>query len=308
MIPQVILVTGAPRSGTTPLGDLLGGIKNSVNLYEPMGPTGDKRFIERFPIPGEPGFSEADLASFVMDMRRLKLSFKGQSRPAHRGLGGLAARVLGTRSLISYRKARLTFKPKLLIWKDPHAVFCAAEGPLSGLYKTIITVRPPLAHAASFKRLGWVSKAGDVYDRYRKSFGEIPAFSSWYQRIGQTPVGSAALLWHLVHRRMVELADSTKAGLYVLNMDAVASNELGAYQHLFDWLGVPMPPDVKKKISSRIEFATTVTSRPSSSNVHDFNRTAAQANSYWSEVLTPSEIEIVEEINGNLWSSLASRG
>lgn len=304
MFKNTVLVTGAPRSGTTPVGQLLSMLPKSALLYEPMGLTGDKAINLRFPIPGEPDFSLSDLSTFVNRMRNLDMSFKSQRRPGHKGFSGMAARLIGSRSLISYYNAKLSIhKRDTLIWKDPHGVFCAAAGADVG-FRSIVSVRSPYAHAASFKRLGWVSPVSDIYARYCLAFGEISEFDDWCVRVGKTPYGSAALLWHLTHKPLVPLSREVNPSIYIFNMERVAEDELVAYRALFDWLGEEMPRQVESKIIFRNRSKGD--NVPNSTKVHNFNRTAAQANSYWKTVLTKDEIQLVEEINGSLWNDICA--
>ena len=55
MTRNLILVTGAPRTATTPVGNMLETAQSTVSLYEPLGPTGLKRFQDWFPMNGEAG-------------------------------------------------------------------------------------------------------------------------------------------------------------------------------------------------------------------------------------------------------------
>jgi ribosomal protein S15P/S13E len=185
MINKTILVTGAPRSGTTPLGQILSTLPGAVELYEPMGPTGDQRFTDRFPIPGEPGFTADDLRSFIHDMQNLKLHFKAQNRPSQSKIRGLVARAVGSRTLSTYRRAQVTRRRDLVVCKDPHAVFCASEASNAG-FRAVVSMRSPEAHAASFKRLGWISRIDEIYPRYRSAFGEVAGFSDWVNILGTT--------------------------------------------------------------------------------------------------------------------------
>ncbi|WDQ17485.1 hypothetical protein [Rhodopirellula sp. P2] len=304
MIEKVLLVTGAPRSGTTPVGHMLSMVPGAFELYEPMGPTGDCRFVTRFPIPGEPTLPVPSLVQFVEDMRRLRLRFKPQRRPGHRQFEALFTRFFGTRSLRSYRLAKLQRHKRLLIWKDPHAVFCASSS-FDLDFRAVVSIRSPHAHAASFKRLGWISGAKEIYPRYRAEFGEIAGFEDWIERVGDTPVGSAALLWHLIHQRFVAISTEARGNVYLFNMEKVAKDERSAYQALFSWLGESMPQKAEDVLSSRNKFKTRKT-MPNSNTVHDFNRSAAQANSYWQKVLSKKEIELVSELNSSLWGILTA--
>ena len=46
---RLILVTGAPRTATTPVGNMLARCRGVVSLYEPLGPTGLVSVSERYP-------------------------------------------------------------------------------------------------------------------------------------------------------------------------------------------------------------------------------------------------------------------
>jgi hypothetical protein len=310
MIKDVILVTGAPRSGTTPLGELLSLLPGAVNLYEPMGLTGDSAVSVRFPMPGEPGFSNDQFTEFVGRLRTLDLRMKSQVRPGHAGLHKLAARLLGTRSLQSLRRARLTPFKKTLIWKDPHAIFCepVSAGP-DHAFRRVITVRPPLAHAASFKRLGWVSSVGDIYQRYRAVYGGLPAIEKHFDApVAGTAVGSSALLWHIVHARLAAGSDSGRTGspTYLFNLAKAESDEMITYENLFTWLRVPMTSRIRHVIERRAEGGRSG-EVPEKGRVHDFNRSAAQANGYWRNILTEEESDFVLALNESLWERICSR-
>ena len=312
MMKPTILVTGAPRSGTTPLGQMLSTLPGAFSLYEPMGPTGDQRIRKRFPIPGESDFSEQAFDGFLRDLECLDLRFKHQRRPGHRGVAGLAARLFGTRSLLTYRLAKVTPGRRLLIWKDPHAVFCAPFAARFG-FRAVVSIRSPYAHAASFKRLGWVSQVQEIYSRWRVVYGDIPDFPAWIERFAACPVGSASLLWHLVYSRMISLALHERSGVFLLNMEDVAGNEQQAYENLFAWLGEPMPIRARKLLANRRQRsekrqgAASGSCVPGEHKVHDFDRTAEQANNYWRDILTESEIAMVREVNEALWGALTGR-
>jgi hypothetical protein len=304
MFKRIVLVTGAPRSGTTPVGHLLGMLPKAATLYEPMGLTGDKSIKLRFPIPGESDFSLSDFSSFVTRMQKLDLSFKSQRRPSHKGMSGFAARVFGSRSLLSYYQAKLLpYRRDTLIWKDPHAIFCSLSAAKHNI-KTVVSMRSPYAHAASFKRLGWVSQIDNIYSRYCSTFGEIDGFSEWHRKIGSTPIGSAVLLWHLIHKPFVSMSSDLRSSIYFHNMEKVAADEITAYSEVFNWLGEDIPKRVLSEINNRNKSGAG--GIPQENKVHNFNRTAAQANSYWKDILNKEEVKIVDDLNGSLWSEICN--
>lgn len=298
MSKKTVLVTGAPRSGTTPVGDLISTLDGAYTLYEPMGPTGDVRIKTEFPMPGEPSFTYDNLKLFHKDLVDLRIRYKSQIREGHTALQKIRARIVGSRSLLSYRLAKMQLKKEILVWKDPHAIFCAGVLPD---VSSIITIRPPEAHAASYKRLGWVSRIDEIYPRYNKKYGEIEGFDELYQKYSKSVVGSAALLWRLVYQYVLDMPKEQRNNCYLLNLQNEES-EIEAYEKLFSWLGHPITESARRKIKHRTSQNTATIEKPT--KVHDFNRTSSQANSYWKNTLENEEIRIVREINSDLWNEM----
>lgn len=301
--PEIILVSGSPRGGTTPIGAILTMIPGAQSLYEPMGETGDRRFSQRFPMPGTDDFQTSDLTRFVDDICARKLSFKPQVRKAHNWKQRLISRILGTRTLASYRLLKLRRNASPIIWKDPQAVFCAPFGATAG-FRSIVTIRSPHAHAASFKRLGWVSNVPEIYAAYAQVFGKDADIERHISEVGDTPLGSAAILWRMIYTPLVDHPPQSD-DLFLLNFETHATDEAKNYTRLFEWLGHPVPVKVLALINKRQDLSGA--GQPQTGKVHDFNRSATAANSYWQDVLQASEIDLVNQINGPLWETLRSR-
>ena len=102
---QMVLVTGAPRSGTTPVGAALALAPGVRMIYEPMGPTGDRRIPVRFAIPGQRGLPMDVFRGFLDDLRSLRLDLGTQNRKAYARMGKVQRmfrRVIGSRTRRSY--------------------------------------------------------------------------------------------------------------------------------------------------------------------------------------------------------------
>ena len=303
MISETILVTGAPRSGTTPMGDVLRRLPGAVSLYEPMGLSGDRRITVRMPMPGEPDFSEAQFEEFLSDMRRIRLKYHRQGRPIEQvgHVRAVATRVVGTRAPISHRVAKLTPGKKTLVWKDPLAVFCTRHGKSHG-FRSVVTVRPPLASAASYKRLLWLPKIRKIYGRYAAQLGPVPEVASRLDELEANPVGASALLWHLIHRFLLEVSAEEATSVHFFAPQVRDQSDREGYESLFDWLGHPMPSTVARSLEERAMMGDATA--PIGRQVHDWNRTSQQANSYWSSVLSEDDVRLVSDINDGLWKSL----
>ncbi|MDP1986322.1 hypothetical protein [Phenylobacterium sp.] len=282
---------------------MLETLPKAISLYEPMGLSGDRRITQRFPMPGEPDFSRLDLATFVDDLRHLRLRYHSQRRdaavasPMRRAM----IRLIGTRALATYRIAKLMPYRQTLIWKDPLAVFCIPEG-ADNDFRSVVTFRPPLAQAASYRRLGWLPKIREIYDRYRSVYGAVAVVEDRLDQLEFDSVGAGALLWHLIHLRLLNLSGASLETAYLFAPAVTGESEAVAYEHLFHWLGYDMPARAQALLAER--QAGVGRDVPKSGKTHDWNRTAEQANSYWNKVLSEDEACLVRDVNDDLWNEV----
>src|SRR5215203_672707 len=208
---RLILVTGAPRSATTPVGNVLAACKSTVALYEPLGPTGLSWIETPFPIVGDAlGITRDDLQRLVQELASLSFGrLKSQVRVGHEPT--LVSQLVGSRTLHSMRLARFQPWAANVIWKDPHAVLLASDLIELGV-AVVVTARRALAHAASYKRLGWHSKAAEVYPRWSARFGPCSICETFLPR-STDHVVSAALLWRMSYLPLVRAGSLDKVRL-----------------------------------------------------------------------------------------------
>lgn len=286
---NLILVTGAPRTATTPVGNMLGTAQNTVSLYEPLGPTGLKRFETWFPMKGEAGAE--DLSVLFDDLRRFKT---GGLKSQQRGKSfSLKRAILGSRTIHSYRKAKLSFGVENVIWKDPHAIFMAADVAAADI-PVVLTIRRAKAHASSYRRLGWVSKAAELYPRWKQRFGACDIIEAHLSEASDSVV-SAALLWRMCYLPLVraEVVDR----LNLVSPDDLAVDERGCYTALFDKLGLTATDKTEQLLS---EKKSESRSRPSDNTTHDWGRSVAAVNSYWRDLLTEDDIRKTDAITADV--------
>lgn len=289
MSRTLILVTGAPRTATTPVGNMLASARNTASLYEPLGPTGLKRFQTWFPMVGDPGVGQID--GLIEDLCHLRTrGFKSQQRG---GAFSFKRAVFGSRTLHSYRLARLRTGVDHLIWKDPHAIFLAGDIAKSGV-PVILTIRQARAHAASYRRLGWVSKAGELYPRWRARFGRCGIIERFLPDAAM-PVTSAALLWRMCYLPLLQ--EGALDRVHLITPDALVRDEAACYAEVFAKLGLVASARTHALLQAPRSDAGR---RPSRGTTHDWKRSVAAVNSYWREMLTTDDLTRIREITGDI--------
>jgi hypothetical protein len=286
---RLILVTGAPRSATTPVGNLLAQCRSAVSLYEPLGPTGVSRIRVPFPIVGRDlGIEQDELAPLIHDLTSLRLGrLKPQAR--HDDRPSLLTRALGSRTLHSLRIAKLQPWARTVIWKDPHAVMMVPDL-IDISLAVVVTARTPWAHAASYKRLGWRSQAVEVYPRWSAKYGSCAVCEKFLDRCADAVI-AAALLWRMSYLPLIRTQALSR--IHLITSDALERNERATYLQLIADLGLTPTSAVQRSLATeRREGGASDMSQ----KTHDWKRSVASLNRYWQDVLEPDDLANINAI------------
>ncbi len=298
---RLVLVTGAPRSGTTPIGHYIAKGLKSNSIYEPLGPTGDVRFHDEFPIVDTGSLTKKIFNSFIDDINNLKLTLKPQHRPTHT-LKPLHVKLLlkltGSRTLHTLRLAKLKFWNNKLVWKDPHAIMTIPDI-LSKNIDVVVTLRPPLAQASSYKRLNWRTDIKPIYARYKERYGEDKLIEPYLEKIEQwaPSVLSAAIVWRMAYSLVIK--NLNHPNLHIISATSLEQNEVSTYRNLFEKLDIPFQKThklLKKKDKGK---------NRDPKSIHDFTRSIKHTNNTWKESLTTEEIETVNHLTADIFSELS---
>jgi len=290
---RLILVTGAPRGATTPVGNLLAQCRSAVSLYEPLGPTGMTAITMPFPIVGEGlGLDPKHLPNQIASLRSLRLGkLKPQTRSQHEP--NWQTRIFGSRTLHSLRLARRKFWSRVVIWKDPHAVLMVPDLVDRGI-DVVVTIRTPWAHAASFKRLKWRSKAAEAYPRWSARFGRC-ARCEQYLESADDRVIAAALLWRMAYLPLIRTGVLDRVRM--VTSEQLEQDERATYSALLHSLGLEPTAAVERTLSSRRRDASVAEMKRTA---HDWDRSLASVNSYWREVLSAEDLTVVRALTDDL--------
>jgi len=298
---DVVLVTGTPRSGTTVVGDMLAQAKGAQYLYEPLNRwVGVKHLDHDFPVPGSTVFHPTQLSELLERIRRVDLSLKPGVFPHDTGWRRVGKRVVGSRTTMSYRRCRVDPMLRTVIWKDPFALFMAGEVAQAGI-PVIVTVRNPWAVAASFKRLGWGFDVADVRRRLHEAGRDTPDHPG-LPIDGRDPIRSAAGLWDMAHRLLLD-DEHLGSRMVLVDLDQVVARPLDTYEGLYRVAGLPWTEDVAKDIEDRYrQDGSQGGGTPTSTKAHEWKaRDVSQVNLYWKDLLTEDEAAEVTALAGPTW-------
>ncbi|WP_034920923.1 sulfotransferase [Erythrobacter sp. SD-21] len=290
-----VLVTGAPRSGTTAVGELLSRSPRAIELYEPMSDiVGDRAVADWFPIPGQEGF-ELPVADDLVERiqrRRLRCGWRPEAIQGTQGRNRFLNRTRRTAWL-----ARLQPWKSTQVWKDPMALMLAPRLARTTDVPVIITVRDHLSLASSYKRMEWRPPVEGLVDRMQRAGLRFDARIPDLLGTGLDPMRAGAIAWNVFYGVVL---DELRAGLpatVVLNSDLMLHPE-AVRQRLIavTGLSVPAPREAAEEQSGASEDLPQ--------KAHIANRSLESITEYWKKTLSEDEVAFGRDLNDELWAEL----
>jgi len=298
---RLILVTGAPRSGTTAVGQMLSLAPGAGTLHEPFNfHSGLHHIGHYFEVPGSRSFSMAQLDQTLEQIKNLQLVFKSGIFPSDQGWRRAVKYVAGGRPLNSYRRLRIQPSLRTIIWKDPLACFTADQVAKRHDVDVLVTVRSPWAVAASFKRMDWAFDLPDLTARLKSGGIDLNGKLACRSDSLHPSVTNGTGLWNIIYPTLARWAQMNQRIRFV-NLDDVVGDPVATYARLYELLALDWNGRIAAKIEKyyRQESPRSV---PRAGKAHDSGRNVAEVNKYWRGYLTEPEKDFVARATEEQWS------
>jgi hypothetical protein len=292
-----ILVSGAPRSGTTFLGKMLGLPRHVFYIDEPLNPDGgimgvDVPFVY---IDETTPKLEAKFDAMMYELMIGQGNFKSStSRPtAVTSVKGLARHILNSRTHIQYKlDARNPVKNRFLI-KDPTACFASEYFHQKIGMNIVMCVRHPGATIASYKRLGWHYSLQDLVGQDALMRRSLSKVLGGLDLSNLTVVQEWAYFWLAIYTVIDEYLANNAAMLMVRHED-LSVDPLRYLSKLYAQLGLEFTPNIQRTILAHTKAGNPV---DAPNNVaHALKRDSAGAVNRWKEFLTKDEVREIRRI------------
>jgi len=244
-----ILVTGAHRTGTTWVGDMLARARRMYYVHEPFSPnrggTGDhangQTIFDRW-------YSFIDDENTEDIRARLEQEiFDGPEAMTAKGESDLAnAEVDSPRVglLDSARKAlrplRRGVDPILPVVKDPVALLSAPWLARHFDMNVVVMVRHPAAFAASIARQGWAFPFADLASQPRLMSGPLKEFADVILDFAKTEreiLEQAGLIWKILYSVVIEYRREHSDWHFVVYED-LARDPAAGFRNLYSKMGL----------------------------------------------------------------------
>lgn len=294
-----VLVTGAPRSGTTWVGRMLAAAPQLYYIHEPFNPDHRPGWgICNVKFPHYQTYiTEANESRYLKPVKRMS-----------EGKYNLSAAILASRSLADIRKAWLLkklfreygLKRMRPLIKDPIALMSAGWMARRFDMQVVVMIRHPAAFVASMKRLNW------GFDPTRWALSQKLLLGDYLSPLkdelrrlrdsGSDFIGQNALLWKTAYFVVSKYQEQYPDWIYLRHED-LSREPLSGYEQLFQMLGLTFTNEVEEKI---IEYSNE--SNPSQSGGVDklLKLNSKKVISQWKKVLSAEEIGRIKEIVGDV--------
>lgn len=301
---RIILVTGSPRSGTTAVGRNLALPPTVGSLYEPFNVhAGLKEIRHQFEIVGANSFTIARLAAVLDGIEHLRLpKWKAPVRPTDNLIRRLLKHAVGGLGRQSYLKCRLNPFIDTLVWKDPLAAFMAEEVAQRYGMPVLVTVRPPQAVAASFKRMNWKPDPNAIIDAFRQVGWSDNGLRKRFGSQFYEPTIAAAAVWWLVYSKLVNWAGSC-ANMQFVSVQDLVKDPVRIYRSLYEKFELPWSSRIERRVRS--EYSQEhIAEKNLPAKPHIKKRSMKDINVYGSSLLSSTEKSIIHEMTDELWQQM----
>lgn len=280
---KVILVTGAHRSGSTWVGDILTSREEITYIHEPFN-VGIKIYNSPLKYWYEYISNESE-ESYRKKCEKYVSSFFSVIR--FRGL--LSAMRVGAPKYNQHIGLDLlsSLKSDYCLIKDPIALMSADWFQKTFQAKVIITIRHPAAFVASLKVKNWRFD----FSNFLSQDLLMNRFMNPYHEEMETIVSrdadiveQGALLWRILHQVIFSYKESKSPDYYFARHEDLSLNPEQEFMDIFAFLGIEMNEQVVEKIKETTTSKTLdVGKRDSRENIKS-----------WKKRLTTEEIEFIK--------------
>lgn len=288
-IKKPIIISGIPRSGTTPLGKVLSSIEGFSMIYEPFNVNQGINDIDfNYPYPGK-NISVKEFQSIFNNLIKFKSSFKKGYLKHDNFIKRIFKTFFGNESSLSYLKAKKSSSIKQLIIKDPFLLFSSEELCLN--HKVIICYRPLKPLAGSFKRMKW------KFNEFEDLVNFFPTNSIKSLRLQVSDKISinviGAIQFYELFYHYVNNINLNK-NLYFFSQKKFSKDPEKEVTNLLNWLELEVSDEIILLLQSLNKGKSSKIHIPEKSIQHDSNYNKKYSNEYYKSVLTKEEIELID--------------
>lgn len=291
-----IVVSGAHRSGSTWVGQVLSFPKGMGYLHEPFNPI----YANPVGVPINKWFLKVDSSNELVYKKHFKEVLTWKFRPFSR-LANVNS-ILKFKLWLKYWKVFSSNKVagNRMLMKDPISLFS-----LPWLHETfgvgvLVLVRHPAAFVYSLKRKGWEFPFEDLLSQENLMSNELKPYRAQIEEFAnhkQDIIAQGALIWRLLYSAVVQY-EKQYPNWVIKTHEEISMQALSEFEEIFGLFNVPFDGKVKefvKKTSGNENPKGTIASE-------ELLRRDSRANTqYWKRRLTKDEVAYLKKETADIW-------
>ena len=296
MVTRPVLVTGAPRTGTTWLGRMLTLSGELAELYEPFNPNAHQaRWFD--PPHHYVHFDDTNAGrydSLVSDMAALRYPLAARLAASRARPAEIRRAVTTSRVVAAHRRAG-----RAAMVKDPMALFSTPWLAERHGFRPVILVRHPCGFVSSVLRVGWTINFRS-WTRQPRLMSTLLApwrdeVEAAAERGAADPLAEASLLWKVCTGVIARFEDEHPDWIVVRHED-LARDPIPAFAELYDRLGLRWSDDVRARITD--ENGADLPAEVEGTQQHQMARDSRAVADVWRRRLTDEQVVAVRAAAG----------
>ncbi len=306
MIPKKwVLVTGAPRSGTTFVGSVLSFPREVDYIHEPFNPECGMRGIKtRYLYTRGGAESGAEVDFWISRLLAYRFTLQTAQYPGNTLLRGWVKRVVGGRGVNYFRLARVNPFSEYALVKDPFA--CLLPEYLSRAHgiKTLALIRHPVAFVAGVRRMKWDPNKGlHAIAAKPELIEDYFAGEEDLLKPGANMVQSAARLWRALNKVILRQA-TENSSIKVVTLERLSASPIEQFELIYAWAGLPWRDSYRRRI---LRMTSSENPVEAASMEQDFKRNSADLLAHRLRQMSPEDTQVVWEITQEVAATLYQR-
>jgi hypothetical protein len=294
-----VLVTGAHRSGTTVLGDVVARSPGSWTVWEPFNQHWGLSAVSRaYPYLDATSSDLAPVAALERYLATGRGCWSAKPRWGPVGTRVRAARRSRTRQRLWRQNNKRT-----PVVKDPFALLALGSmQPRITRRPVIVSVRHPGAWVMSLSRMSWPAgqelnaliAQRDLYDRF---LADLLPVRDWTTA---DDITAGALAWRCLYGMLLEQVRAGAVAL-VVPLESFSHDPVTVMRLMFGTLGLSQPEDLE---SLAAEYTKSDTVVPDDRTKHVLQRDSKALSGAWRGRLTKAETSTIRSITEPVYAEL----
>lgn len=284
---QPILVTGAPRSGTTFLGTVLSLNRDVAYIYEPTSRIYGLRDVPDPLLYVRAGSSyEPTARRMINELLAGRGRFRKPDGASASVLRGLARRALGTEVSLRYRRDAWNPLRKRWLLKDPWAALSSEWLHRQMNMRTVILVRHPVPVVRSYQRLGWAMSIQELMSIDELMADHLGPLVDGVDVDALDPVENAALVWRAYYFVLNRYLDRNP-GMIAVRHEDLSARPAQVLESLYGDLGLDYDGRVRARVAAYTGAGNQVAT--AGDTLHELRRDSAAVATHWRHEVDQAE-------------------